>query len=234
MTSALASHITLHRYSSSTTMATPAATVDKSKPYFPLAGSANDGWSKEGEATATCFCGAVQLAFVSLPTISALYTHFAFTPLPSFRLLLRSSISSTLTLSRNSQPTEGPGMVDSFVCNCSDCHKITASMFASNFIIADTNLKHLRGRDNLKTYSQSLTIASGNTMTNHFCSTCGTLMYRVSSGSPGTSILRIGTIDDFHLHETKLRPRVEQFTKNRVGWLGGVDGVRQVEGSAYS
>lgn len=40
--------------------------VDKSKPYFPLAGSANDGWSKEDEATATCFCGAVQLAFVSL------------------------------------------------------------------------------------------------------------------------------------------------------------------------
>jgi hypothetical protein len=42
-------------------------TQDNSKPYFPLAGGANDGWSKEDEATATCFCGAVQLAFVSLP-----------------------------------------------------------------------------------------------------------------------------------------------------------------------
>ena len=41
------------------------ATTDKSKPYIPLAGCANDGWSKEDEATATCFCGAVQLAFVS-------------------------------------------------------------------------------------------------------------------------------------------------------------------------
>lgn len=39
--------------------------ADKSKPHFPLAGSANDGWSNEDEATATCFCGAVQLAFVS-------------------------------------------------------------------------------------------------------------------------------------------------------------------------
>jgi hypothetical protein len=39
--------------------------ADKSKPYIPLAGLANDGWSKEEEATATCFCGAVQLAFVS-------------------------------------------------------------------------------------------------------------------------------------------------------------------------
>lgn len=43
-----------------------AATADKSKPYIPQAGSANDGWSKEDEATATCFCGAVQLAFVGV------------------------------------------------------------------------------------------------------------------------------------------------------------------------
>ena len=43
-----------------------AVAVDKSEPYFPLAGAARDGWSKEDEAKATCFCGAVQLAFVSL------------------------------------------------------------------------------------------------------------------------------------------------------------------------
>lgn len=42
------------------------STIDKSKPYFPLAGGADDGWSTEDEATATCFCGAVQLSFVSL------------------------------------------------------------------------------------------------------------------------------------------------------------------------
>lgn len=47
------------------------ATTDKSKPYIPLAGCADDGWSKEDEATATCFCGAVQLAFVSLVRKSA-------------------------------------------------------------------------------------------------------------------------------------------------------------------
>lgn len=40
---------------------------DKSTSYFPLAGLAQDGYNKpeENEATATCFCGAVQLAFVS-------------------------------------------------------------------------------------------------------------------------------------------------------------------------
>ncbi|KAL9130459.1 MAG: hypothetical protein Q9175_007016 [Cornicularia normoerica] len=171
-----------------------AAAADKSKPYIPLAGCAHDGWSKEDEATATCFCGAVQLAF----------------------------------------PTQGPGLVKTFICNCTDCHKITASMFASNFTVADTHLKHLRGRDNLKSFSQARTIGSGNTMTNYFCSTCGTLMYRVSSAFLGHSILRIGTVDDFHLHETKLRPGVEQFTKDRVGWLSGVEGVKQVEGNAFT
>jgi len=168
--------------------------ADKSKPHFPLAGSANDGWSNEDEATATCFCGAVQLAF----------------------------------------PTQGPGLVNSFVCNCTDCHKLTASMFASNFTIADTHLKHLRGRENLTVFSQARTPESGKAMANYFCSTCGSLMYRVGESFPGMSILRIGTVDDFSLHETKLRPRVEQYTKDRVGWLCGVEGVKQVEGSAFT
>ena len=97
-----------------------AATVDKTKPYFPLAGGADDGWSKEDSATATCFCGAVQLEF----------------------------------------PTQGPGLLGTFVCNCTDCRKITASMFASNFVIADTHLTHVRGRDNLTAYGQSRTRSS--------------------------------------------------------------------------
>lgn len=41
------------------------ATADNAQPYFPLAGGAGDGWSTDKEATATCFCGAVQLVFVS-------------------------------------------------------------------------------------------------------------------------------------------------------------------------
>ncbi|OAL38743.1 hypothetical protein AYO20_01949 [Fonsecaea nubica] len=167
--------------------------TDMSKPYIPLAGSADDGWSTETEATATCFCGAVQLKF----------------------------------------PTEKPGFVDSFVCNCTDCRKITASMFASNFIVASDHVTHLRGKDNLTSFAQSKTIATGHTMANHFCSTCGTLMYRISSGFPDKLVMRIGTVDDFHLHETKLKPRVEQYVKNRVSWLKGAEGVEQVEGACF-
>lgn len=35
---------------------------------FPRANLTEDGWSTEDEATATCFCGAVQLVFVRFLT----------------------------------------------------------------------------------------------------------------------------------------------------------------------
>lgn len=82
----------------------------------------------------------------------------------------------------------------------------------------------------MTSYSTDATIGSGNTMTSSFCSICGTLMYRRSSGFPGLSFCRIGTVDDLQLHETKLLPQAEQFVERRVGWLGPVEGVRQVEG----
>ena len=71
-------------------------------------------------------------------------------------------------------------------------------------------------------------------MTNYFCLTCGILMYRVSSGSPGLSILRIGTVDDFHLHETKLKPTVEQFVECRASWVQSAKGAKQFVGSAFA
>ena len=77
------------------------------------------------------------------------------------------------------------------------------------------------------------TIWNHTEMTNFFCQTCGTLMYRVSSGFPGMSITRIGTVDDFSLHETKLKPRIEQFCKDRVSWFKGGEGVQQEMGSYY-
>ncbi|KAF1976130.1 hypothetical protein BU23DRAFT_529385 [Bimuria novae-zelandiae CBS 107.79] len=127
-------------------------------------------------------------------------------------------------------PTTAPGLVDTFVCSCADCHKITASMFASNFTVLDTHLVHLRGQDALRTFGQKETIGRHNMMTNHFCGTCGTLMYRVGAAFPGQSIMRIGTVDDFSLMEGALRPRREQFVKQRVGWLAGVEGTVKSEG----
>jgi hypothetical protein len=59
-------------------------------------------------------------------------------------------------------------------------------------------------------------------------------MYRITSGYPGISVLCIGTVDDFNLHETKLKPQVEQFVESRVEWLHGLEGIKQVEGMAWT
>jgi hypothetical protein len=107
-------------------------------------------------------------------------------------------------------------------------------MHATNFTVLDTHLKHLRGQENLKTFAQSKTVfvkepGKENTMTNFFCSTCGSLMYRVGAAFPGMSILRVGSVDDFSLMETKLRPTMEQFTKDRVSWKLPTEGTTQFE-----
>jgi hypothetical protein len=39
---------------------------------FPIVNLSNDGWSTETEATASCFCGAVQLILVSLYVLEAM------------------------------------------------------------------------------------------------------------------------------------------------------------------
>ncbi|KAF7325812.1 Glutathione-dependent formaldehyde-activating enzyme/centromere protein V [Mycena kentingensis (nom. inval.)] len=147
----------------------------------------------DSKATATCFCGAVQLSF----------------------------------------PTEGPGFVNSFICHCKDCRKITASFFSSIFTIADTHLTHVRGQANLQTYSdpKARTIASGHAMTNYFCATCGSLMYRVGAQFPGYSFLRLGTVDDYGKYEERLRPQREQFTKDRGDFLLPLEGLKQFEAS---
>ncbi|KAK4547180.1 hypothetical protein LTR36_001401 [Oleoguttula mirabilis] len=153
----------------------------------------NGGWSTKDRATATCFCGAVQLSF----------------------------------------PTEGEDLVATFACHCTDERKITGTMLATNFIVDDSALKHERGEERLTRFAQSKTIQSGRTMANSFCSNCGSLMYRRSSGFPGKSILRLGTVDDFTLHETKLKPQIEQFISERVSWLEPAKGIAQDEGSFF-
>jgi hypothetical protein len=108
------------------------------------------------------------------------------------------------------------------------------SMFASNFVVKDTHMKHTRGEDKLTRFRQKETIATGNYMENFFCSVCGTLMYRRSTGYPGASIPRIGTIDDYALQETKFKPRVETFEKDRCAWLKPADVEEHVDGAYYT
>lgn len=185
---------------------------------FPVAGLARDGWSTESEATATCFCGSVQLVLVS-----------GF-PSPCASSLAWTGRTTNADNARE-QPLQTPGLINRHVCHCADCRKISAAFYMSNIIVADTHLKHVRGQKNLTTFSEEETVRAKNAqMSNHFCATCGTLMYRTGVRWPGVSILRTGTVDDFSLAETKLRPQIEQFIENRVAWSTPIEGTVQTIG----
>ena len=67
-------------------------------------------------------------------------------------------------------------------------------------------------------------------MTNAFCKTCGTFMYRAGSIAPGTRFMRGGIIDDHKLHGTMLKPQAELFVEHRSAWLKPVEGAKQMEG----
>ncbi|TAQ89516.1 hypothetical protein B7494_g2179 [Chlorociboria aeruginascens] len=126
---------------------------------------------------------------------------------------------------------EGDNLITSFICHCTDDRKITSAMFATNFAIKDTTLQHIRGGSNLTKYERKEGIATGDQMDSHFCKTCGSLMYRISSGFPGVAIMRLGQVDDFSLAEGALKPRLEQFVKDKVAWAIPVEGVRQENGN---
>lgn len=125
------------------------------------------------------------------------------------------------------QPLKKPGLQGTFVCHCSDCRKVSASMFATNFTSLDSHTRFARGEDNLTVFSQSKTIATGHTMSNSFCKTCGQLMFRASTLAPGSRFMRGGIIDDHSLHDTFLKPDVEIFSEHRAAWLKPIEGAEQ-------
>lgn len=58
-------------------------------------------------------------------------------------------------------------------------------------------------------------------------------MYRIGAAYPGTVFMRVGSVDDFSLHETKLKPTIEQYIKYRVSWLPGLERVKKFDGMNF-
>lgn len=63
-------------------------------------------------------------------------------------------------------------------------------------------------------------------MSNHSCGTCGSLLYRTSSGYPGKLAVKVGGIDDEDV-VMEYVPDVEIFTRSRASWVGKVEGAVQ-------
>jgi len=80
----------------------------------------------------------------------------------------------------------------------------------------------------LKIYFESESFASQALVTNFFYEPCSTLMYRITRGLSGHSLLRLGTVNDYKFVVTKLRPLTQSDIKFPVSGFQGVFGEKSV------
>lgn len=93
-------------------------------------------------------------------------------------------------------------------CWCRDCQRLAANgtvnvMFPSEAIeVTGVTQSHQKAAD------------SGNTVTRRFCPQCGTQLFSDSTGRPGTTVVRLGTLDD----PSSVRPTSAIWTRSAPSW----------------
>ncbi|KAE9369660.1 hypothetical protein N431DRAFT_493439 [Stipitochalara longipes BDJ] len=110
-----------------------------------------------------------------------------------------------------------------FRCHCMDERKLTGAAFALNIFVSIETLKVESGK--LGVWGK--TVESGNTIYNHSCSQCGSLLYRTSTGNPDIIVIKAGCIDGIDDPATIFVPQVEVFTRSRVPWVPPIEDAEQ-------
>lgn len=95
------------------------------------------------------------------------------------------------------------------LCHCNDCQRQTGTGHASNAIFREADVER-----HGPTQSYAVTADSGNTLTRHFCPTCGSFLFAFNSGRPGMIVVTAGTMDD----SSWFAPQLIIYTKHRPAW----------------
>lgn len=106
-------------------------------------------------------------------------------------------------------------------CHCLDCQRASGTGHMSNAIFNATDVE-VTGT----TASYASASDSGNTLTRHFCPTCGARLFLTSATRPGTIVMAAGAFDDSSWFE----PEVVLFTKRRQVWDITTDEVPNFDG----
>ncbi|WYZ36539.1 hypothetical protein EsH8_II_000045 [Colletotrichum jinshuiense] len=109
------------------------------------------------------------------------------------------------------------------LCHCFDCRKTSGSGFAINWVIPRDQLT-ITGESKLKEYTTKA--LSGSPVTNHFCGSCGTTLWRDGAATQGICYLKAGILDDAAAVDSR-KPAAEIFTTRRITWLHSIEGAFQ-------
>ncbi|KAA8649329.1 GFA family protein [Aspergillus tanneri] len=118
--------------------------------------------------------------------------------------------------------------ITSGLCHCSDCRKLSGTLYTYNFVVKSADLKITGSPKEVAKTSDS-----GNHIKNYFCSDCGTPLYGLrmkSSGVPDEiTIVRAGIFDDIGVLN-QYKPEAEIYINGRVRWIDSVEGADQFIG----
>ncbi|KAI1638249.1 Mss4-like protein [Biscogniauxia mediterranea] len=110
------------------------------------------------------------------------------------------------------------------LCYCTDCRKVSGSMYSTNLIVADSDFRVTAG-----TPKRFAKVAdSGNEITSFFCPDCGTTLWREAVPFPGSKIVKAGTLDDADAIAKEV-PAVELWACRRPAWVPGLSGTTQLQ-----
>ncbi|QAU33421.1 GFA family protein [Janthinobacterium sp. 17J80-10] len=110
------------------------------------------------------------------------------------------------------------------VCWCRDCQRISSNgtvnvIFPSNAIkISGVPSRHEKTAD------------SGNTVTRRFCSKCGSQLFSDSSGRPGLTVVRVGTLDE----PSTIKPSTNIWVSSAPSWACVDQSLEQFKGPPAS
>lgn len=95
------------------------------------------------------------------------------------------------------------------ICHCRDCQRSTGTGHATNALFKEGDVS-VQG----DTKSHAVTADSGNTLTRHFCPTCGARVFGRNSGRPGLVIVPVGLFEDSSWYA----PHAALYAKRRQSW----------------
>ncbi|EAW15655.1 GFA family protein [Aspergillus fischeri NRRL 181] len=108
------------------------------------------------------------------------------------------------------------------LCHCVDCQKWTGGAFTSNVVVPRDTFKVTKGTPKFC----DIAGASGKNNRHFFCGNCGSSLFTELDIMGDKTVIKAGTLDN---GEANLRNRVdvEFYVKDRISYLGAVDGAKQ-------
>lgn len=94
-------------------------------------------------------------------------------------------------------------------CHCLDCQKATGTGHISLAFFSQDDVE-ITG----EAKGHTTTTDSGNESTRFFCPECGSRLYGLNSGRPGTITVAVGSLDD----HSWFSPKAVVYTKRRGDW----------------